>query len=342
MTRTIWTISEKSPGHDSQSRGLADAIARHEPADIHEATARLTAPGFIRPALRRLMGASGHPLPDWILVRTHETSFPENAPPPDLVIASGGKSALGARTIATRHNAQLVYSGEQKRFPDSWFDAIVSPVPGDARPNAIESVLIPTTVTPETVERAADEYQRPEGNLRAMVIGGSSRSHRYTDDDWRDLANGMNTISAHEGVRWLVTTSRRTGAPAERLLREALDDAAIADSVWWADKPRRVLHAFLGSADAVCVTQDSVTMVTEAVASGRPTIAVRPRDVRFPTGSFLPPYFDRLERLNLIARAQTDELASTSVPTPDERAQHDASIDTLALRVLNKLTEQKR
>ena len=42
-----------------------------------------------------------------------------------------------------------------------------------------------------------------------MILGGASRSHRFTDENWRALENAMNTIVARDGVRWLLTASRR-------------------------------------------------------------------------------------------------------------------------------------
>lgn len=72
------------------------------------------------------------------------------------------------------------------------------------------------------------------------------------------------------------------------------------------------MSAFLGSAEQVVVTQDSVTMVTEAVASGRPVIVVRPQDVRFPEGSFMPGYFSRLEAGRRISRAPMSGLGNFS------------------------------
>jgi len=61
----------------------------------------------------------------------------------------------------------------------------------------------------------------------------------------------------------------------------------------------------------VAVTQDSVTMVTEAVASGRPVVVVRPADVRFPAGSFMSGYLSNLQSAGRIVCARIGDLGTT-------------------------------
>jgi mitochondrial fission protein ELM1 len=123
----------------------------------------------------------------------------------------------------------------------------------------------------------------------------------------------MNTLARREGFRWLVTTSRRTGAEAEARLRAGLDASFVAAAVWWAEKPEKKMAAFLGAAECVIVTQDSVTMVTEAVSSGRPVAVASPTVVRFPKRSFMPGYLATLEQAGRIVRTPMVDLAATAI-----------------------------
>jgi mitochondrial fission protein ELM1 len=242
-----------------------------------------------------------------------------------------------ARSLAARHAAPLVYLGEQKRFPDAWFDLIVSPVPDDPRSHAIVTEVLPTAVSPRTVAAAAAKRDRPAGVLWAMIVGGSSRSHRYRDADWIALARGMNELAAAHGIRWLLSTSRRTGARAEALMRHELRSEVVADAIWWSQAPRRELHAFLGLADRAFVTQDSATMVCEAVASGRPVVALRPGRTRFPSKSFLPAMFDALEARKRIVRATAHELARLPLESQTFHPVPSAPIDAIARAVAHRL-----
>jgi len=134
----------------------------------------------------------------------------------------------------------------------------------------------------------------------------------------------MNALTQRTGIRWLLTTSRRTGAAAEALLQSNLDPAALAHAIWWSEKPEKQMLAILGRAERVFVTQDSVTMVTECVAAGCPVVVLAPERVRFPGKSFLPAYYQRLEssgRMQRVKLADFPDLEADrveSIPGSDQ------------------------
>ena len=310
MKRGIWIVSEGSPGHVSQSVGLAEALAATEPVTIERLECRPRLNGFARRLVQRWMGGKGRPLPGWLLSRAGLDAAALPAGKPDLILSSGGKSVFAARTLAVRYGAPYVFLGERKPYPSAWFHTAFTPSKFETGENDVSIDMIPTLVTRARVEQAASEWpERPEGKLWAALIGGSSASHRYTPEDWRALARAMNSVAHREGIRWLVTTSRRTGAEVETCLRQTLDPAVVAEAVWWAERPEKKMNRYLGAAERLLVTQDSVTMVSEAIDSGRPVIVVRPRDTRFSPESFLPGYFDRLERTGRMQRALMTDLS---------------------------------
>lgn len=312
--RVVWIVSEGSPGHVSQSAGLAEALAKQMPIRVERIECRPCLNGVARSLVRAWMGRNGRPLPDWVLKRWLRVDMSATtAPKPDLILSSGGKSVFAARSLAARHGVPYVFLGERKPYPSEWFHTVFTPSARETGVNDVQIEMIPTQVTKAGVEKAAAAWaDRPTGRLWAMVIGGASVSHRYVASDWDELAAGMNALARREGIRWLVTTSRRTGAEAESRLRAGLDPAVVAAAVWWAERPEKKMQAFLGASERVIVTQDSVTMVTEALASGRPVLVVRPSDIRFPENSFLPDYFDRLEKSHRLIRCEMHKVSNQS------------------------------
>lgn len=337
MKRQVWIISEGSPGHVSQSAGLVRALAQRIEIDTTVVETRPKPNGFVRALLRLWMGPSGRPLPDGFLRGVLGCAPPENQRP-DLIVASGGKAVFAAHALAAKTRAPLVFIGERKPYPSAWFHTVLTPSPSERGANDVPLERIPTKMTRADLSRAAAEWrEKPDGRLWAMIIGGKSASHLYQDSDWQALAQGMNRLAAGAGIRWLVSTSRRTGAAAERILRDTLDPAQLAHTIWWSENPEKRLPALLGAAEAVFVTQDSVTMVTEALASGKPVVVVTPADVRFTAGSFLPDYFERLSRQRLFLRCEASRIGNLSAADFTTPADASAYEDQLAAALLKRL-----
>lgn len=297
MKRVVWIISEGSPGHVSQSEGLVAALSRRIDLECEVIQTRPVLNGFSRQLVRWWMGKRGLPLR--LINHLLRCEIPSSKP--DLIVASGGKAVFAARSLALISGAPLVFIGERKPYPSEWFHTVFTPSPLETGCHDVQIEMIPTVINQRIAETAASEWtEKPDGVLWAMVIGGSSASHHYTQEEWSSLARQMNLLAEKYRIRWLVATSRRTGAEAEDAIRRVLDPRYIAHAVWWAQKPEKLIAAILGAAEWVMVTQDSVTMVTEAVASGRPVVLVRPHKTCFPKGSFLPAYFERLAEQKLL------------------------------------------
>lgn len=312
MKRMVWIISEGSPGHTSQSEGLVAALARQVDLEYVIIQTRPRLNGFGRDLVRWWMGRSGRPLSSGFLKNILGCDLREGTPP-DLIVTSGGRAVFAARTLAARLKVPLVFVGERKPYPSEWFHTALTPSPFETGVNDIWLDLIPTQITCESLEKAAASWsERPTGRLWTMIVGGISASHCYTSRDWSALAQCMNAVARKEGIRWLITTSRRTGSATEELLREMLDPATLADAIWWSSRPEKRLHALLGAAERIFVTQDSITMITEAIASRVPVEVLYPGTTTFATTSFIPSYLQRLEASGRIHRHLFDSLTNAN------------------------------
>lgn len=309
MMRTVWIVSEGSPGHVSQSVGLVDALRRREEISVEMVETRHRFGGFVRSMVRGYMGGKGRGLGLWFVARCLGCGIPPGTP--DLIVTSGGKAVFAARSLAVQFSCPLLFVGERKPYPSEWFHTVLTPSPRESGCNDVRLDVIPTSMTRGKIRKAAQEWSdKPEGELWAMIVGGRSQSHPYTGGDWKALASGMNALAGKYGISWLVTTSRRTGVAAESILQSGIDEDLIAKAIWWGAKPEKKLGAFLGAAERIFVTQDSVTMVTEAtVAGGRPVV-LAPENVDEKGTSFLPGYFSRLGDLGGIERVKIAEMAN--------------------------------
>jgi len=235
-------------------------------------------------------------------------------------VASGGKSVFYARYLADRYHAPLVFCGSPSPYPLGWFDCVLSTEtePTGCRKWIHTDVLL-NPITPDIVASSASELDvdcRAEGiadlKIGAVLIGGRSRSQHFSDNDWLVLADQMNILSERKGWRWLVATSRRTGAEAEALLEKALVPGYVLDAVWWAKSPRKVVRAYLGYAQAVFVGRDSMTMISEAVCSGRPVVVFGPEKTA--PSALIDGFLQNLENKDLIPNRTCSNLGGINDP----------------------------
>lgn len=319
----VWLLSDGAPGHVSQSQGLVDAIRRFRPLRVE--TVALT----VRRAWLKSLGrwlVNLFPLQGRALLsQVYEMDLPTGRP--DLIVSSGGNTLLANAVLARRFGVPNLYSGTLKRYRHSLFSTVYTVVPLAAPNNVVLSL-------PPVPANLAQALKQGEVDVVALLIGGDGAGYRYTAADWRALCEQINALGRAHGWRWLITTSRRTGAAAEAILAETLDSTVIAELVLWGREPRKVVRRFLERAERVVVTEDSLTMVAEAIYSGRPVCAVSP-PVAQPDGNdgaALRAYVAR----GLLRRAAITDLSGwSSTPAvpgtgrPDVQAEIWASVQEL-------------
>ena len=188
---------------------------------------------------------------------------------PDLLISCGRRSvpvaaavrrAAGGRTFAVHI--------QNPRTPLRSFDLIV-PLEHDglAGPNVVASRAALHRVTPEKLAAAAEDWQGRLGNLNvAVLLGGRSRSHRFTRETIDKLASGLADLDGDIAI----TPSRRTEPGVVDALKARLPQAWC----WDGTGPNPYL-GMLALARHIVVTEDSVSMISEAISTGKPAYVAK-------------------------------------------------------------------
>jgi hypothetical protein len=231
----IWLLSDGKPGHENQTRGLAEAIARLRPCQTDLIT--LPAGGW------------------WRRLRSLSESLREK-PRPDVILGAGHATHLPLLWLAWKFQSRAVVLMKPS-LPLSWFDLCLAPE--HDFPGGPPSRVVTTKGALNRVPFQPDA-QRAGGLL---LVGGPSATHGWDGD--AVLEQLARIMAAPAPGEWWLTTSRRTPAGMVERLRERLPGVAVfgheeTDREW---VPRR-----LAAAEEVWVTEDSVSMVYEALSSG--------------------------------------------------------------------------
>ena len=267
----VWVLIDDRAGNASQCLGVAEALglAFEERHVRYAATASLP---------NAMLGRSFGGL-------TQASRGRLVAPWPDLVVAAGRRTAPVARAIKRRHPAPTFLA--QVMHPGSAgaedFDLIAVPR-HDRRPpapNQLDVLGAPHRITPARLASEARRWHpRARGLPRpliALMVGGSTRRRPFTEATARGLGRAVADLAGAAGGSVLATTSRRTGRAATKALLETLDAPRWVHP--WGAGDENPYVGFLGLADAVVVTGDSVSMCSEACATEGPVYVFAPPEL---------------------------------------------------------------
>ena len=193
-------------------------------------------------------------------------------PLPDLVIACGGMGAAVA--AALRRGGRRVVQVQHPRLDPRRFDlVVVNRHDGLTGPNVVVTRTALHRASPERLAEAAtfwrDRLAHLSRPLVVALIGGSNGRYRLDAAVAAQLAGGLAEMMRRDRVGLAVTPSRRTDPAAVHVLRQTLEPLGA----WlWDGAGENPYFGMLGLADGIVVTQDSVSMISEAAATISPVM----------------------------------------------------------------------
>lgn len=252
----VWALHGKRPGDNSQ----IDALARATGLDWIAKPLRFRKGLEALPNLRR--GGS-------LFSLTSESQAALKGPPPDVVIAAGKRSAPAALWLRARTGARLVHLG-RTWAPPEWFDLVITtPQYRQPRSSNVVENRFPLSEALNEAVIPIDLASLPRPRI-LIVTGGDARPLVFDAAAARRLIEQAMERCREAQGSLLVVTSPRTSPNAVAALRGLLERSTspVRLSVFGQGENR--YQAFLAAADAIVVTNDSVSMITEAAMTGRP------------------------------------------------------------------------
>jgi mitochondrial fission protein ELM1 len=245
-----WVVSEGLAGLNAQAIGLAEAAGL--PHDLR----------VLRPSAPwKWVSARMWPNP----LATVAGSI--KGPLPQLAIGCGGMA--GAVLAALRRSMRVVQV-QNPRMDISRFDLIIANRHDELTgPNVFVTRTALHRVTQARLDAEAvawrDRLAVHNRPLVAVLLGGSNGRYRLDAAVGGRLASELVDMVRRDNVGIVVTPSRRTDPAVTALIRDAL--APLGGWVWdgTGENP---YFGMLALADMIVVTQDSVSMISEAAATG--------------------------------------------------------------------------
>ena len=277
----VLILSDGRPGHYHLSEGIAAAIARRRAVEIAWCdTRRRGWPGRV---LAMLVNRATDPAR--ILQIVYGLDH-ERLPKAGLVISAGAETLAANICIARLTGTPNIFYGSLRQFHAEDFALVLSSYAGQASHPRVAMALKPSPLDPDTLPSRAGQPRPGPGHpprIAGLLIGGDAGAIRYRADDWKQLMGFLEASHEAIGTRWIVSNSRRTAPEVSDALQgwarrregpiEAFIDVRSAGA--------GTLFKIFEQAELIVCTDDSSSMVSEAVWARCPVLGVTPERCRF-------------------------------------------------------------
>jgi mitochondrial fission protein ELM1 len=268
----VWVLDDPRPGTSAQAIGIAERLGvpfRRIPLAWRWAAhfAGLMPGG----SLAGLAAPSRH------------AARPGSAAP-GLVISAGRRSAAVALWMKHQYGCRIVHCmspGVAGLMHRQVFDLLVIPEHDRPKPapNVFPVLGAPHRLSPLLLRAAEQAWAERLSHLPhprvALLVGGPVRGQDMPPALAHALGRRVARLVTSNGGSVLATTSRRTGREATEALAAGLSPA-LNLLFRWGEPGENPYRGFLGSADAIIATADSVSMISEACATEAPVYVALP------------------------------------------------------------------
>ena len=268
MKKTMWALLDDRMGSVGQAKGVILALA-----------------GCVEVEEKKIVYTRWAKLPNWMKGRSllgvnKNESAILKAPWPDFVLSISRRTTPIARWIKKQSQGktkiiQLMHPGKCG-LKD--LDLIIVSE-HDAKKSKGDNFFFitgcPHRVSKEAVLEAKEKWGPIFSNLPkpwiSVIIGGSIKGHPFSLKNAKALGQEIKKLHQQIGGSILISTSRRTGAEAEKVIMSELEGIP-AYTYLWGEKKENPIMGFYACGDKIIVTGDSVSMASEACGSGNPTL----------------------------------------------------------------------
>ncbi|MCB1704324.1 MAG: mitochondrial fission ELM1 family protein [Halioglobus sp.] len=258
----IWLIDAYRAGERGQVRALVDALGWPSETKVLNYRKHVFLPHVLGQSTLRGI--------------TSESAALLQPPWPDLVITCGVRNEPVCRWIREQSGGHTRYVHVGRPWaPLDTFDLVITTpqyrVP--PHPNVLNNLLTLHSVTEERLAQARAEWESTFAAMPrprfAVMVGGDSGPFTLGAKAAARLGREASQLARANGGSLLVSTSSRTRPAAV----EALQAAITGPNYFYQWSPAPAANPYMGIlawADRLIVTGDSIAMLSEACATGKP------------------------------------------------------------------------
>lgn len=199
----------------------------------------------------------------------------------EFVVSCGSSLAPVNIFMSKELNAKNVVVMDPAIWPASnKFNFIIAPEHDKIKTgvNVITTTLAPNLIDMKELESAGEKLKKKikleSNNVVGLLIGGDNPEFELSDNLLKKTLADVLKICESSDADLLVTTSRRTNKSQETIIKPVLQSNPRCKLLVIANEnnPKETLAGILSLSNVIVVSGESISMVSEAVSSGKKTV----------------------------------------------------------------------
>ncbi|CAM4341089.1 ELM1/GtrOC1 family putative glycosyltransferase [Acinetobacter pragensis] len=256
MNQNILVIHDGRNGHHNPSLAIAEILQTQYAFSIQNYKQNSMTSKRLTSLLKK---ASHFPWLFKLLSPLLFKSIPPNLKNTKVIVCSGMPNLIYAAYLSQRFNIPLIYAGNVRNFNAHFIDWSISAMHQEC---SCKQIILPT---PPVLQKFSQLQNLPFSEHAVLMLGGSTTEYPFQDKDFELMI--MNFIQFTQGrhLTGTIICSRRTPNLSQQSL-DLMQQHAVEFKAFSKDIP---IMDSLTKSHYIFVTEDSVTMLAEAIHTGR-------------------------------------------------------------------------
>ena len=284
MKIRICHLSEGVAGHDGQVLGVIKTL-RDAGYDVSTKTVSVRWKIHFLRGLLRLLSRKLSKYPNFISRKLILFCYKFASVNEVNVIISGGANLAPLNlAISKTLKVKNIHLSTPRDWKISDFSAYITSSKVSTSPSNLVPEIVPNQFDPKTCKELGTKFISEKGiegiKFSLLVLGGDGIGYTYTKREWIEIIDNFSSFCETKESNPLFITSRRTPKEIENLIKERFE---VSISVLFhSEKARGKFDHLLYLAHDIFVTEDSSTMISEAISSGKKVASIFPQNIKAP------------------------------------------------------------
>ena len=229
----------------------------------------------------------------------------------DIFISSGANLAPLNLALTKLNNAKNIHLSSKRDWHVQDFTAYITTKKISPLKNNLSPDIVPNLFDPAKCMQAGQAFIKEnnlyEDKFSLLILGGNGIGYEYDMDEWEEVLKNFSDFCTNSNTKPLFITSPRTPTEVENIIQSKYDTSFSV--LFHSENKRGSFSHLLYIASNIFVTEDSSTMLSEAISSGKRVVSIYPKNINAPEK--YSEIIRKYEALNFLKRRNITEICDS-------------------------------